>query len=379
MPRVLMEADSGFCGELGIGMESHSGVIIFYSCSPNQSSCEIDELQHGSFTNALLEGLQRQGESNCATVERLYQYMRYRVPQLNTNYKKPVQNPYLTAEPPYKMFLTLLEKYATLQDIQNLKYEAYKAEQAGNLHLAKQLWIRVLAVLPSDLDTIEAIERLASGISGEIETESEPGIITFYSCSPNQMSFEIDELQHGSFTYTLLEGLRLRGDSKCTTVEKLDQYLRDRLPKLNARYKKPIQNPYLTAEPPYKIYLTLLEQSATNKKLKQSYTQPIILFDLWLIIIPETIYIGGESKATLYLQKHTDSQNSTHLIQIPQNEAIGNDLNIILTAPGFFFNNDNTTSLPIDPDTADITQNATFNLTAVRPGKTKIQAELYVG
>ncbi|NJL65424.1 MAG: hypothetical protein HC903_31175 [Methylacidiphilales bacterium] len=79
------------------------------------------------------------------------------------------------------------------------------------------------------------------------------------------------------------------------------------------------------------------------------------------------------------MQKHTDSQNSAHLIQIPQNEAIGNDLNIILTATGFLFNNDNTTSLPLDPDTADITQTATFNLTAVRPGKTKIQAELYVG
>jgi hypothetical protein len=68
-----------------------------------------------------------------------------------------------------------------------------------------------------------------------------------------------------------------------------------------------------------------------------------------------------------------------YLLQITQDEATGNELNIFLTAPGFQFNSDNTTSLPLDSDTININQTAIFNLTALRPGKTKIKAELYCG
>ncbi|MBW4641742.1 MAG: hypothetical protein KME23_01735 [Goleter apudmare HA4340-LM2] len=39
------------------------------------------------------------------------------------------------------------------------------------------------------------------------------GVITFYSCTANQKSWEIDELQHGSFTHSLLEGLRVQGEA----------------------------------------------------------------------------------------------------------------------------------------------------------------------
>ncbi|BAY82124.1 hypothetical protein NIES267_16030 [Calothrix parasitica NIES-267] len=63
--------NEGSRGGLGIGEEEHQGVITFYSCNANQKSWEIDALQHGAFTYALLEGLNSQGESNCATVERL--------------------------------------------------------------------------------------------------------------------------------------------------------------------------------------------------------------------------------------------------------------------------------------------------------------------
>ncbi|MFN7661314.1 MAG: caspase family protein, partial [Dolichospermum sp.] len=91
------------------------------------------------------------------------------------------------------------------------------------------------------------------------------GVITFYSCAANQKSWEIHELQHGSFTHTLLTGLRLHGEANCATVERLDRYLNSAVPQLNTRYQKPIQNPYLKAEPPYKMYYILLEQSATMR------------------------------------------------------------------------------------------------------------------
>ncbi|MCC5640434.1 GUN4 domain-containing protein [Nostoc sp. CHAB 5844] len=160
---LLIDAcrDEGDRSGLGVGMQEHRGVITFYSCTASQKSWEIDELQHGSFTYSLLEGLRLQGESNCATVERLDQHLRYRVPQLNTDYKKSIQNPALKAEPPHKMYYILLEQSARVKDVESLKYQASLAENRGKLSLAKQLWVRVLGVSRTDNEAIEAIERIA--------------------------------------------------------------------------------------------------------------------------------------------------------------------------------------------------------------------------
>ena len=146
---------------LGIGLEQHQGVITFYSCAANQKSWEIAELRHGSFTHTLLTGLRLHGEANCATVERLDRYLNSAVPQLNTRYQKEIQNPYLKAEPPYKMYYILLEQSATMRDVESLKLQASLSENSGNFELAKQIWIRVLGVSPADSDAISAIQRIA--------------------------------------------------------------------------------------------------------------------------------------------------------------------------------------------------------------------------
>ncbi|MBW4562355.1 MAG: caspase family protein [Mojavia pulchra JT2-VF2] len=154
---------------LGIGEQRYQGVITFYSCTANQKSWEINELQHGAFTYSLLEALRLQGEANCATVERLAQYLSYQVPAINTRYGQETQNPYWQAEPPYKMYFILLEQTATLRDVEPLKYQASQAENRGDLSLAKQLWVRVLAVSRGDCDAIEAIERIALRQRGNFE------------------------------------------------------------------------------------------------------------------------------------------------------------------------------------------------------------------
>jgi formylglycine-generating enzyme required for sulfatase activity/uncharacterized caspase-like protein len=146
---------------LGIGEEKHQGVITFYSCAANQKSWEIAELRHGSFTHTLLTGLRLHGEANCATVERLDRYLNSAVPQLNTRYQKEIQNPYLKAEPPYKMYYILLEQSATMRDVESLKLQASLSENSGNFELAKQIWIRVLGVSRADSDAISAIQRIA--------------------------------------------------------------------------------------------------------------------------------------------------------------------------------------------------------------------------
>ena len=147
---------------LGIGEEKQKGVITLYSCSPGEISYEIEQLKQGSFTHALLESLRIQGEGNCATVERLNQRLQYRVNQINQQYRKPRQIPYANVEPASKYHLILLPKKATLQDIANLKLDAYKAASKGNLNLAEQLWKRILAVSPADTDALEELKKIWS-------------------------------------------------------------------------------------------------------------------------------------------------------------------------------------------------------------------------
>jgi uncharacterized caspase-like protein len=147
----------------GIGEEKQQGVITFFSCSPSQVSYEIDEIGQGAFTNVLLEALRIQGEGNCATVERFYQYLRTQVPRLTQRYKNYVQTPYAAIEPPTKYHYILLPKFANLTDITALKNDALKAEISGNIELAEQIWKRVsVASSGTDADVFDALKRLAN-------------------------------------------------------------------------------------------------------------------------------------------------------------------------------------------------------------------------
>ncbi|MEH2059135.1 MAG: SUMF1/EgtB/PvdO family nonheme iron enzyme [Nostoc sp.] len=148
----------------GIGRQTaeearQQGVISIFSCSPQEYSYEIEALQQGAFTTALLEGLGIQGQ--CATVERLNQYLKSRVPEIVSKHKNARQTPYVIAEPVNKSHLILVPRYATLADIATLKIDAYQAEVNRNLDLAEQLWIRVLAAASGrDMDAIRAIQRI---------------------------------------------------------------------------------------------------------------------------------------------------------------------------------------------------------------------------
>ena len=145
---------------LGIGEEHQAGVITFASCSPAERSYEIESLQQGAFTYALLEALRLEGEGNCATVKRLYQRLRYRVAEINQLHKKPRQTPYAIVEPATKYHLILLPKQATLRDIDALKMDAQEAELERDLSLAEQIWTRVLAVSPADNQALKALKRI---------------------------------------------------------------------------------------------------------------------------------------------------------------------------------------------------------------------------
>ncbi|MEM6520666.1 MAG: caspase family protein [Cyanobacteria bacterium P01_D01_bin.71] len=169
---LLIDACRSFEGQrdgYGIGTEKQQGVITLFSCSPEESSYEIEELRQGAFTHVLLESLRHQGEGNCATVERLYQQLRYTVPQITRQYKRIAQTPYGVIEPPTKNHLILLPQNATLADIVTLKNDALRAEVQKDFKQAKQYWVRVLAASPADPEAIEGIERLSRmGITGTL-------------------------------------------------------------------------------------------------------------------------------------------------------------------------------------------------------------------
>jgi len=136
---LLLDAcrNEGSSKGIGLGEEEQQGVITFASCSPSERSYEIEALQQGSFTYALLEALRIQGAGNCATVERLEQRLRYRIPEINQLYQKPKQNPYAVVEPAFKYNLILLQNQATLKDVDTLKMRAYEAQNERNLVLAE--------------------------------------------------------------------------------------------------------------------------------------------------------------------------------------------------------------------------------------------------
>jgi formylglycine-generating enzyme required for sulfatase activity/uncharacterized caspase-like protein len=188
---------------MGIGEEKQAGVITFASCSPQERSYEIETLQHGAFTYALLESLRLQGEGNCATVERLYQRLRYRVAEINQLHKKPRQTPYAIVEPATKYHLILLPKQATLHDINALKMDAFQAEIKKDLTLAVQLWTRILVVSPADPQALESLQRIWQQPQGNLVpssplptlsaiakgSEVEPDI-----SSPKTQELKVDEL-----------------------------------------------------------------------------------------------------------------------------------------------------------------------------------------
>jgi len=69
-------------------------------------------------------------------------------------------------------------------------------------------------------------------------------------------------LQQGAFTTALLEGLGIRG--RCATVERLNQYLEQRVPELVSQHtKRASQVPYAIAEPLSRSHLILMPQYAS--------------------------------------------------------------------------------------------------------------------
>jgi len=95
------DAIAGGKGTASIGEDSKvlfadAGLVSFFSCRPTDRSFEIERLGHGSFTYCLLQAI----EEGLTTISKVNTYLQKNVPQINTRYEKPAQQPYVWPEVP---------------------------------------------------------------------------------------------------------------------------------------------------------------------------------------------------------------------------------------------------------------------------------------
>ncbi len=173
-----------------------------------------------------------------------------------------------------------------------------------------------------------------------IGEEKQQGVITFFSCSPSQVSYEIDEIGQGAFTNVLLEALRIQGEGNCATVERFANYLKDRVPQVTQKYKQYRQVPYVKIEPETKLHylllpkfanltdIALLREDALDAEIEEDFA---LAFQLWMRVnvasggtdmkaINALIRVGNKSTSTLL--KTTVKQISIQPKEAPKTEAI---------------------------------------------------------
>ncbi|RYG60306.1 caspase family protein, partial [bacterium] len=84
-------------GEMATQLVKNAGAIVFSSSLGDQQSFELDEVKHGAFTQALIEGISNgkadldagTGKDGVVSVEELLTFLRARVPQMTEGAQMP--------------------------------------------------------------------------------------------------------------------------------------------------------------------------------------------------------------------------------------------------------------------------------------------------
>ena len=103
-----------------------------------------------------------------------------------------------------------------------------------------------------------------------------------------------------------------------------------------------------------------------------------LFYQVQLALSAETVPIGGELEVTISLQQASVVEKADDLLNIPANEVDGYELNLILDAPGFKFQQDNAASLPLlELGRHREPQSAKFRLLALCPSDSQIRVDIY--
>ncbi|MBW4693446.1 MAG: SUMF1/EgtB/PvdO family nonheme iron enzyme [Lyngbya sp. HA4199-MV5] len=162
-------------GEQTIASAQERGITTIFSCDYGQYSYELEGLQQGAFTYALVEGL-----AQYTLPSQLETYLRQRVPALNLQYRhdRVEQTPRIRTESTITAFQPLLPDAVTSADIEVLVSQAEKDEIEEDFETAKNLWWQVVDVSQSITQrqeariAIERIEKKIARWSSHLYTEA---------------------------------------------------------------------------------------------------------------------------------------------------------------------------------------------------------------
>jgi predicted MPP superfamily phosphohydrolase len=101
---------------------------------------------------------------------------------------------------------------------------------------------------------------------------SKEDMVAFFSCDPRERSYEIEDLKHGAFTYCILQAIQ---EGAVETINDLDRYLEEKVPKINDQYQMPPQQPYSIIVPPTRGGLTILFNPRQGEQVVQKFADLI--------------------------------------------------------------------------------------------------------
>lgn len=169
-------------GEQTIAAAKERGITTIFSCDYGQYSYELDALQQGAFTYALVEGLSRH-----TLPIQLETYLRQRVPELHRQHRRDLveQTPRIRLESLSKAFQPLLPDAVTASDLEVLVKQATADELKENFETAKKLWWQMIDVSQSSVQrqeartAIERIDRKIARLSSKIPAIASSQNFTF--------------------------------------------------------------------------------------------------------------------------------------------------------------------------------------------------------
>ena len=131
----------------------------------------------------------------------------------------------------------------------------------------------------------EGAKSVAQTIEGFGHALDREGVATFYSCDPRDRSYELDDYEHGSFTYCLLDAVK---NPNVNTLGELDEFLASRVPKINVDNGKRPQKPFLVPNPADMLKLSLfavqerkLDLAELMEQVTRKADEKEIDYELW--------------------------------------------------------------------------------------------------
>ncbi|MER6792876.1 Hsp70 family protein [Amycolatopsis mediterranei] len=97
----------------------------------------------------------------------------------------------------------------------------------------------------------------------DVDALCPPGVVSFCSCRPGRVSYEIDAIRSGVFTEALCSAFGSVG--RCRTIHELDAYLSVQVPALAKAHGKPEQRPHSRVEPLGVQHLEVVSEQTLNQ------------------------------------------------------------------------------------------------------------------